>query len=304
VTTALRLVGGTGNPELLRAIAHVLGHDIEPSTIERFPDGELHVVLERAQSRAHVCIVQPTGPPVDEHLFELVMLADACHRAGARYVTALVPYFGYARQDRRDRVGEAIGMKATARIIEGAGIDQVVVVDPHSPALEAAFNVAVTTLSAVPALAAALRPLVGEPAVLVAPDLGAVKLTERYAAILGLPIAIVRKTRVSGETVHAIDVIGDVRDRYAIVVDDMITTGGTIEAAAHALLDRGCRPELVVAASHGLFVGPARERLGALPLRHVFVTDTVPTALGIDLPIAVIGVHELLAEAITALGQT
>jgi ribose-phosphate pyrophosphokinase len=298
---APRLVGGTGNPTLLAATARVLGIDAEECILERFPDGEFHVVLGRSQRGEHVFIVQPTGPPVDEHLVELVMLADACRRAGAARVTGVVPYFGYARQDRRSSPGEAIGVRVVADLIEAAGIDEIVVVDPHSAALEAMFDIPVETLSAVPLLTTALRPLVGEGAVIVAPDLGAVKLAERYAAGLDLPVAIVRKMRVSGEKVRAVDVVGDVRDRQALIVDDMITTAGTVEAAARALLDRACRPELIVAATHGLFVGPAAARLAALPLRNVIVSDTVPTTLGIDIPVATVGIHGVLADAIAAL---
>jgi ribose-phosphate pyrophosphokinase len=297
------LLGGSGNQPLLWAMAQALGLKPEPCVLERFPDGELHVRLERAQQGAHVCIVQPTGPPVDEHLVELVMLSDACRRAGAARLTAAVPYFGYARQDRREDAGEAIGMKAVARLIEAAGIDQLIVVDPHSVALEASCNIPVTTLTAVPKLAAALQPVVDRDAVLVAPDFGAVKLAERYAAILDRPVAVVRKTRASGERVHAVDVIGDVQHRQPVIIDDMITTGATIEAAAHALLDRGCRDELIVAATHGLFVGPAIERLSALPLHYVVVTDTVPVAPTVDLSVAVVGIHDLLGDALVTPAQ-
>jgi ribose-phosphate pyrophosphokinase len=298
----LRLLGGTGNPALLDATAVALGIASEERVLERFPDGELHVVLQRSQYATHMVIVQSTGPPVDEHLVELVMLADAAKRAGAARVTAVMPYFGYARQDHRGTPGEAIAAKTIARMIETAGVDQLVVVDPHSPALETMFDVLVHPLTAVPILAAALRAFGGEDAVVVAPDLGAVKLAERYAAALDLPVAVVRKTRLSGEDVHAVDVVGDVRDRRPLIVDDMITTAGTVEAAARALLDRGCRPELVVAATHGLFVGPAQSRLAALPLRCVLVTDTVPTSAS-DLPLSVISIAGLLADALTSLVQ-
>jgi len=301
VIMGVRVVGGAGNPTLLTATAHALGVDTEELVFERFPDGELHVVLRRSQRGEHVFIVQPTGPPVDEHLVELVMLVDASRRAGAARVTAVVPYFGYARQDRRGSSGEAIGAKAMARLIEGAGIDHLVVVDPHSAALETMFDIPVETLSAVPALSAALRPLIDEHTVVVAPDLGAVKLAERYAADLDLPVAIVRKTRVSGELVRAVDVVGDVRDRQPLIVDDMITTAGTIDATARACLKRGCRPQLLIAATHGLFVGPAEDRLARLPVRNLVVSDTIPTSLGIDLPIAVVGIQAMLADAIAAL---
>jgi ribose-phosphate pyrophosphokinase len=294
------LVGGSGNPPLLAATAHALAVDAEHCLLERFPDGETHVVLRRPQRGKHVFIVQATGPPVDAHLIELVMLADACRRSGAARITAVVPYFGYARQDRRGTSGEAIGAKAAARLVEGAGIDQLIVVDPHSTALETMFDIPVETLSAVRLLAEAVRPLIAAPAVAVAPDLGAVKLAERYAAVLDLPVAIVRKTRVSGDTVRAIDVVGDVRGRQPLIVDDMITTAGTVEAAAQALLEHGCRREIVVAATHGLFVGPAALRLAALPLRNVVVTDSLPAVVNFGVPVAVVGIQGALADAILA----
>jgi ribose-phosphate pyrophosphokinase len=298
----VRLLGGTGNPPLLDAIAHALGIVPEERVVERFPDGELHVVLQRPQHAAHVAIVQPTGPPVDEHLIELAMLADAAKRAGATRVTAVVPYFGYARQDHRGTAGEAIGAKTVARLVEAAGVDQLLVVDPHSSALETMFDIPVHTVTAVPALASALQALSIEDAVVIAPDLGAVKLAERYAAALAVPVAVVRKTRLSGEKVQAVDLVGDVRDRRPVIVDDMVTTGGTIEAAARAVLDAGCRPDLVVAATHGLFVGPARSRLAGLPLRRVLVTDTVPVSVR-DLPLDVISIAGLLADALSSLTQ-
>jgi ribose-phosphate pyrophosphokinase len=298
---ALRLLGGSANPPLLATIAGTLGLAAEERVLERFPDGELHVVLERTQHAAHVAIVQPTGPPVDEHLVELVMLADASRRAGATRITAVVPYFGYARQDHRSTEGEAIGAKALAGVIEAAGVDRLVVVDAHSTALETMFGIRVHALTAVPILAGALRPLVRGEAIVVAPDLGAVKLAERYAAALDLPVAIVRKRRLSGEQVHAVEVVGDVRDRRPLIVDDMITTAGTMEAAARAVLDRGCRPEVILAATHGLFVGPARERLGALPVEHLVVSDTVRPPSGSDLRPTVVGVGGLLADTLASL---
>jgi len=297
---ALRLVGGAANPALLAAIATQLGITPEDRVLERFPDGEVHLVLARSQQGSHVVIVQSTGPPVDQHLIELVMLADAAKRAGATRLTAVVPYFGYARQDRRSVDGEAIGAKAVARVIETVGVDDLVVIDPHSSALETMFGIPVHALTAVPVLSRALDPLAGQHAIVVAPDLGAVELAERYAAALNLPVAIVRKRRLSGEEVHADEVVGDVRDRRPLIVDDMITTAGTVEAATRAVLDRGCRPEVVVAATHGLFVGPARRRLAALPLQQILVTDTLPARSDADLPLTTVCVGPLLADALAS----
>lgn len=191
-----------------------------------------------------VYILQPTAPPVSDHLVELLLLLDACRRAGASRVTAVVPYFGYARQDRRGRAGEAVGARVAGDVIAAAGADRMVVVDPHTPALEAMCAIPVEMLIAVPVLAHALAPALVGDAVVVAPDLGAVKLAERYASVLGLPVAVVRKTRLTGTTVRAEELVGDVEGRQAIVVDDMISTGGTIEAAARVLVAGRARPGL------------------------------------------------------------
>jgi ribose-phosphate pyrophosphokinase len=298
---SLRLVAGSAHPQLAGAI----GRDLRAAPVEVvldcFPDGERHVVVGEPLRDADVFVVQPTCAPVGEHLFELSMLVDACTRSGAARITAVVPYFGYARQDRRTAPGEAVAAKIAARAIEAAGVHRVLLVDPHSRALETMFDVAVEILSAVHVMVEALRPVVGRDAVVVAPDLGAVKLAERYAAVLDLPVAIVRKTRVTGELVRAVDVVGDVHGRRPVIVDDMITTAGTVEAAAHALLERGCQPDLVVAATHGLLVGPAVARLHALPVRHVVVSDSVPVDMNGGLPLSVCSLHEMLATAIAAL---
>jgi ribose-phosphate pyrophosphokinase len=242
--------------------------------------------------------VQPTGPPVSDHLVELLLLLDACRRAGAGRVTAVVPYFGYARQDRRSRDGRAIGARVVAAVVGAAGADRLVVIDPHTAALEAMFAIPVEALTAVPAIADTLLPTVTPDALVVAPDLGAVKLAERYASLLGLPVVIVRKTRVNGTTVHTEGLVGQVDGRSAIVVDDMISTGATIEAAVRLLLDNGARPDFVVAATHGLFVGEAVERLASLPVRRVIVTDSLSGVEDLALPVEVTSIAPLLATAV------
>ena len=166
-------------------------------------------------------------------------------------VTAVVQYFGYARQDRRTAPGQALGSTVIAHAIAAAGADRLVVIDPHTPALEAQCPIPVETLTAVPTLSGELAPELPEGSVVVAPDLGAVKLAERYAEVLHGPVAVVRKERESGAAVCALDIAGDVRGRPAVIVDDMITTGATIEAAAGLLRSRGAAPDIVVAATHG-----------------------------------------------------
>lgn len=297
---ALRVVPGSANRALARAVGALLGMDPTVCEVERFPDGELRPVVEDVRG-ADVYVVQSTGPPVNEHLVELLLLLDACRRAGAARVTAVVPYFGYARQDRRLREGEAVGARVCAEVLAAGGADRLVVVDPHTASLEAMCAMPVEMLTAVPVLAVAIGDGVPADAVVVAPDLGAVKLAERYAANLGREVAVVRKTRVSGWAVEATELIGDVTGRSAVIVDDMIATGATIEAAVGVLKARGVT-DVTVAATHGVLAEGAIERIGAMGVGRVVVTDTlapppVATAPG-QAGVEVASVAALVAEAL------
>ena len=274
MTEVLRVVSGSANPGLAAAVANHLGVESDGCNLARFPDGELRPTIENVCG-ADVYIIQSTAPPVNEHIVELLLLLDACRRSRSARVTAVVPYFGYARQDRRTAPGQALGSTVIAHAIAAAGADRLVVIDPHTPALEAQCPIPVETLTAVPTLSGELAPELPEGSVVVAPDLGAVKLAERYAEVLHGPVAVVRKERESGAAVCALDIAGDVRGRPAVIVDDMITTGATIEAAAGLLRSRGAAPDIVVAATHGLFVHAAVNRLRDLDLGRVLVTDTV-----------------------------
>lgn len=296
----LRIVPGTAGRSLAGSIARELRAGPAACELERFPDGELRPVVEHVRG-ADAYVIQPTGPPVSDHLVELFLLLDACRRGGAERITAVLPYFGYARQDRRGRAGEAVGARVVADALAGSGAQRLIVVDPHSAALEAMCGIPVEMLTAVPALAGALAPMVAEDAVIVAPDLGAAKLAGHYASLLGRPVAIIRKTRVSGVAVHAEDLAGDVAGRPAVIVDDMISTGATIQAAAGVLLARGGAPDIIIAATHGLLVDPAASRLGRLPARHVLTTDTLARSQ-VPLPaLQVESVAPLLAQAISRL---
>lgn len=296
-----RIVSGTANPPLARAIAAALETGMVPCEVKRFPDGELRPIVGHVRGE-DVYVIQPTGPAVNEHLVELLLLLDACGRGGADRLTAVIPYFGYARQDRRGQMGEAIGARVVADVLVAAGAERLIVVDPHTAALEAMCGVPVEMLTAVHALAGALSSMaIPDEAVLVAPDLGAVKLAERYAALLRRPVAVVRKTRMTGETVRAEEIVGEVDGRPAVIVDDMISTGGTIEAAVGALLTHRVAPDIVVAATHGLFASDAADRLGRLPVRRLLVTDTVMPQPALDLSVQVEPVAALLAGAIRRL---
>lgn len=297
------ILSGRANPSLARDIARRLQVEPAPRTLEPFPDGELHLELLDPVRGRDVYLVQPTSPPVAEHLVELLLLVDAATRAGAARITAVVPYFGYARQDRRSRRREAVGARLVSDLLGATDLARLVVVDLHTPALEGFFSIPADHLTAVPALCTELAGLVTDGGIVVAPDLGAMKLAERYAHRLGLPVAVVHKWRRSGAEVEVRGIVGDVRGRRPLIVDDMISTGGTIEAAARALLEAGCVPDLVVAASHLLLVGPAEARLRALPLRALLGTDSVAPLAPTALPIRRVGLAPLIAEVITRLHE-
>jgi len=297
---SLCIVAGSANPSLAEAVAAGIGSVAMRSGLERFPDGELCPVVGPMRGD-DVYVFQPTTPPVNEHLVELALLLDACRRAGSRRVTAVVPYFGYARQDRRSRPGQAIGARVVADILAAAGADRIVVVDPHTPGFEATCSIPVEVLTATSVLVTALRNREPGRSVVVAPDLGAVKLAERFAAALGLPVAVVRKSRISGTSVRAEELVGHVVGCRPIIVDDMISTGATIEATARLLEAHGALPQTVVAATHALLLEAAPERLDQLRLARLLVTDTVSIPSNAPSTLEVCSVAAMLSDAIDRL---
>jgi ribose-phosphate pyrophosphokinase len=291
------IFAGTGNPTLAQAIARELGAPLGAATVERFPDGEVSVRLEESVRAREVFVVQPTSRPVNDNLVELLAFADACRRAAASRITAVVPYFGYARADKRKGRRDPIGARMVADVLQASGVQHVVTLDVHTPQIEGFFSVPVDNLTAVPTLCGALKGRLPDDAVVVSPDLGAVGRATEYGGRLGLPTAIVHKRRKSGAEVEAVQVIGDVRGRACLLVDDMISTGGTIVEAMRALHAAGARDEVFVAATHGVFVEDARERLAAAGARAVIVTDSLPIAEAGG-PVQVVTIAPLLATAL------
>lgn len=291
------LLAGSANRALAAAVARELGMPLGECGVEHFPDGELTVHLGESVRRCEVYLLQPTGPHVNDHLVELIAFADACRRAAASRIVAVIPYFGYGRSDKRGRRREPIMASAVAQMLQTVGIDQVITVDPHSQQLEGYFQIPIDTPSAVPTLVDALRDRIPGDAVVVAPDTGAVRRATRYAGALGLPLVVVHKERSSSRETAVTHVVGDVHGRAAIICDDMISTGGTIVRCIDALREAGARDEVIVAATHGLFVESARQQLDSEGVREVVVTDTIvqdtswPT-------LRVVSIAPLLASAI------
>jgi ribose-phosphate pyrophosphokinase len=265
---------GTASEALGQGACRELGIAPIARTIRRFPDGEIQVeVLESVRGR-DVFILQATSPPVDQHLLELLLIADACRRAGAARLTGVIPYFGYARQDRRAG-RRSLGARVASDIVATGHFDRLMLIDAHTPAIEGFFDTPIDHLTAVPLLAHAAAPHMRSPAVVVAPDFGAVKLARAYGHLLGWPIAFVQKTRLDGEAVETHGVVGDVRGRAPLIVDDMLSTGATLEAAVEALRAAGAVEPIGVAVTHALLVGEARDLIRRLSLSFVLATDTV-----------------------------
>ncbi|HEY0880966.1 MAG TPA: ribose-phosphate pyrophosphokinase [Archangium sp.] len=298
------LLAGSSHPALARELARELKLPLGKLELARFPDGELDVQLREDVRGAEVFVVQALTHPVGEHLLELSLISDVCRRLGAASVTAVVPYLGYARQDRRVSGHEPLGARVVADLMVAGRVDRVVCLDLHSRAVEGCFPRSVEHADAVPLLISHVKSHLQTPAVVVSPDLGAVKRAESFARPLGLPVAVVHKQRLSGAEVKAMGVVGDVAGRHVIVVDDMISTGGTLVAAVQTVIEHGAKSPVTVVASHGLFVGPAVERLAALPLARVVVTDSVPAPANVRFPLERVGSAPALAEVVRRLVAT
>src|SRR4051812_31901578 len=226
--------------------------------VERFPDGETSVRLDETVRGREVFIVQPTSPPVNDHLVELLAFADSCRRASAARVTAIVPYFGYARSDKRNRARVPVMASMVADLMQTVGINHVVTVDVHTTQLEGFFRIPFDSLTAVPALATALRERLPEGTVVVSPDAGRMRMATEFAHRLKTAVVVLHKRRESGTETKVTHLVGDVRGRACLIIDDMISTGGTIAESIEVLLGAGARPEIVVAATHGLLLDGAR----------------------------------------------
>ncbi len=256
-------------------IARELGTELGACAIDRFPDTEVMVQLLEPVRQKEVFLVQPTSPPVNDHLVELLATADACRRAAARSITAIVPYFGYGRADKRNGRREPITGRVVADLLQAVGINHVVTLDTHTPQVEGFFHVPTDCLTAVPALCQELGARLSPDAVIVATDAGRVQMATRYAQCLGLPVVVLHKRRESGARTEVTHIVGDVSRRPCLIVDDIISTGGTLAESVAALLRAGARPEIIIAATHGPLLTSAREKLDHPAVREIFVTDSV-----------------------------
>jgi ribose-phosphate pyrophosphokinase len=292
------ILGGTANPALASAVADNLGMPLGALRVERFPDGEVLIEIHETVRGKQVFLIQPTAPPVDPNLMELLALTDACRRAAASRIVTVIPYFGYARADKRVCRREPVTARMVADLLQTVGTQQVVTLDLHTPQIDGFFTIPVDSLTAIPAICDAIKKRLPGNAVTVAPDAGRARMATEYAHRLGTPVVILHKRRSSGSETETIQLVGDVRGRACLIVDDMVTTGGTIAGSIKALLEAGARPEIWVAATHGLFVGGARARLAHPAIREIWVTDTIAHDLQAWPKLHVVSVAPLLADAL------
>ncbi|MBE0574840.1 MAG: ribose-phosphate pyrophosphokinase [Desulfuromonadales bacterium] len=294
------LLSGRSNPVLGGKLAAALGLKEGRCLIKDFADGEIKVEVKQEVAGCHVFILQSTASPTGQNLLELLLLADAARRRGARTITLVIPYFGYARQDRRVSGEEPVGARLMTDLL-GTRCDRIVAIDLHNEAVEGFASVPLLHLSAVPLLAEAYRRYRSNDNVLVAPDSGAVKLVQRYAALLKLPVATIEKIRKSDIDVAVQAVTGEVKDKAVVLVDDMISTGGTMVAAIKALHEAGARKEISIITSHCLMAGQASARLEQQPIQRVITSDSViPQKTG-SLPIEISSLADGIADALQGL---
>ncbi|UCE48982.1 MAG: ribose-phosphate pyrophosphokinase [Phycisphaerales bacterium] len=295
----LKIFSGTSNPELAADVCKYLGIPLGGAKIGKFPDGEKTVRVEDDVRGRDCFVVQSTCEPVDEHLVELLIFLDCLRRASASRITAVIPYFGYARQDRKDEGRVPITAKLMANLITTAGADRVLAIDLHAHQLQGFFDIPVDHLTGELVLSKHFRDMKIGNLVVVSPDVGNMKIASRYAASLGGELAIVHKKRVSGRTVEAQEIIGDVEGKNVLMCDDIIATAGTVCSAASLVKDRGAN-RVLIGATHGVFAPPAIDRLQEAAIDQIVVTDTIPLKKESEKVgyIEVLSVSAMLGEAV------
>ena len=298
-TSPILLLSGTANPALGQGIADVLGERLCDVTIKRFADGEIFVRIDENVRGRDVFLIQPTNPPA-ENVLELLILIDAAKRASAARVTAVVPYYGYGRSDRKDQPRVSIAAKLLANLMTAAGADRVLSIDFHQHQIQGFFDIPVDHLYAAPVFRRYYEMKKLDNLVVVATDVSAAKMARGYARRLGGDLAIIDKRRPAPNEAEVSNIVGEVEGKHCIVPDDMIDTAGTMVSAVRELKERGAR-DIYVLATHPLISGPAVKRLASADVKEITVTDTVPLAPGVQeaLPnLTVLSVASLLAQAI------
>jgi len=294
----LAVFTGNANPKLAKEICSYLGIELSKVVVNRFNDGEVRVQIKQNIRGHDVYVIQPTCPPANEHTMELLILIDALRRASAERITAVIPYYGYARQDRKDQPRVPITAKLIANLLTGAGAHRIITVDLHAGQIQGFFDIPADNLYAINVFVDHIKSLKLKNLAIVSPDVGGIKMTRAYSKRLRAPLAIVDKRRINDKETSVMNIMGQVKGKNVIIIDDMITTGSSLVEAIYALKDAGSK-DIYAAITHAVLVGPAIDRLKKAPLKKLFVTDTVPVKKEnrVD-KIKVLSIAPLLGEAI------
>ena len=293
----MKIFSGNANPQLAQRIAEYIGEPMGSVKISRFPDGEIFVKIVENIRGQDVFIVQPTCYPPNENLMELLIMIDAAKRASAARITPVIPFYGYARQDRKDQPRVPITAKLVANLLVAAGADRVIAMDLHAQQIQGFFDIPVDHLYAAPVIVKYLRARRLEDLVVVCPDPGGLKMAYAYANMLGAGLALVGKQRKSATEVEAINLVGDVKDRNVLMVDDLTTTAGTLSAASKLVKAAGAKT-IIAAVTHTLLTDQGLERLKSSPIEELITTDSVPSRDWEGYPVTILSISELMSEAI------
>jgi ribose-phosphate pyrophosphokinase len=299
-----KVFSGNANPALAGEICYELGAPLAAANVKQFSDGEVHLHIQENVRGADVFVVQPTCTPVDRHIMELLLMMDALKRASAERITAVLPYYGYARQDRKDRPRMPISARLVASLIERAGADRVLALDLHAAQIQGFFDVPVDHLFALPVMIDYFSEMGGDSVTVVSPDAGGVERARAFAKRLGSPLAIIDKRRTEVNVAEVMHIIGDVAGQDCLIVDDLIDTAGTLVKACEALLKQGAR-SVRACATHAVLSGPAVERIEASDIKEVIVTNSIPLSGPADncTRIKQLSVAPLLAKAIRSIHE-
>jgi len=300
----LKLFSGSAHPALAKEMAEHLGIPLGIARLHRFPDTEVSFQIDENIRGTDVFIVQPTSAPVDEHLVELCVMIDAFRRSSASRITAVIPYYGYARQDRKDKPRVPISAKLVANLLSAAGTNRVLTMDLHKAQIQAFFDIPVDHLFAAPVIIDYLARQNLGPVTIVSPDAGGAERARAYAKRLDADLAIIDKRRSEDGVAEVMNVIGDVRGKVCVIADDIIDTAGTIQKAAQALTDNGAT-RVFATAVHGVLSGPAMKRIEAAPIDRLIVANTIPITgeKAACEKVVVLSVARLLAQAIRSIHE-
>lgn len=295
--TEMKLFCGSAHRQLAQRICDSIGEPLGDATVTTFPDGETFVKINENIRGRDVFFVQPTCPPTNQNLMELLIMVDAARRASAARITAVIPFFGYARQDRKDQPRVPITAKLVANLLTAAGVDRVLTMDLHAQQVAGFFDIPVDHLFAAPVIIRYLRSKNISNPVVVSPDVGGLKMASAYSGALGASLAIVAKRRKSATDIEALNVIGEVEGRNVILVDDLTETAGTLTSAAKILKERGAA-DILACVSHAVLSDLAIERLKKSAITELITTTSVPVRTGDGIPITTLCISELIGEGI------